>query len=90
MLFTTPDVQITDTGAKEYLHLRREEELGKLRHRLDEEALVAEARRKAMDGNSSRGKAQPSATGLAFDPSIGTSEDDEQWLEEENFGTEIL
>ena len=87
MLFTTSDVQITDARAKEYLRLRRKEELEKLRRRLDEEALVAEARRKAMEGNSSRGRAQPSATGLAFDPSIGTSEDDEQWPEEENFGT---
>lgn len=46
MLFTTPDIQITDPGALEYLRLRREEELSKLRRRLEEEA-AAEAKRKA-------------------------------------------
>lgn len=83
MLFTTPDVQITDAGAREYLRLRREEELGKLRRRLEEDALLAEARRKAKEGaNTREGREaeQPGATGGG----VRASDDDDQWPEEES------
>lgn len=55
MFFTTSDVQITDAGAREYMCLPREQELAKLRRRLDEEAILAKARRKAVEGASTRG-----------------------------------
>lgn len=53
MFFTIPVVQITNSRAKEYLRLRREE-FGNFRGRLNEEALVEEARQKEMERNSSR------------------------------------